>query len=325
MVPATAPLNGFHREIIWPMRQILLLVKIGDVEHSTSTWMNFVLVRSPSPYNGIIIRPQVRKIQAVPSTAHRILKFPVSGGRLTLQSSRIIPLECTMVFGLKAQPSSITQAAEERIRVAIHTEYQEQKIVIGCTLTEEGQKALCELLRHNLDIFAWKPEDITRVPRHLAEHRLNVREGCLSFRQKKRSQALNLEVYVDNLVIKSTEQEIIRDIEETFRTLREINMKLNPKKCTFGVKEGMFLGYKVNTKGIKVCPAEAAFKQMKKLIAELLTLTTPMEKEELIVYLTAAREAVSAMLMIEREAKQMPVGRAMQDPKIYYTPLENWY
>ncbi|GKF39908.1 reverse transcriptase domain-containing protein [Tanacetum coccineum] len=65
----------------------------------------------------------------------------------------------------------------------------------------------------------------------------------------------NLEVYVDDLVIKSrTEQEIIRDIEETFKTLREINMKLNPKKCTFGVEEGMFLGYMVNIKGIKVCP-----------------------------------------------------------------------
>ncbi|GJY52356.1 reverse transcriptase domain-containing protein [Tanacetum coccineum] len=40
----------------------------------------------------------------------------------------------------------------------------------------------------------------------------------------------NLEVYVDDLVIKSrTDDEIIRDIEETFKTLREINMKLNPK------------------------------------------------------------------------------------------------
>ncbi|GJZ14386.1 reverse transcriptase domain-containing protein [Tanacetum coccineum] len=50
-----------------------------------------------------------------------------------------------------------------------------------------------------------------------------------------------LEVYVDDLVIKSyTEHEIIRDIEETFKTLREINIKLNPKKCTFGIEEGMF-------------------------------------------------------------------------------------
>ncbi|GJV90811.1 hypothetical protein Tco_1538624 [Tanacetum coccineum] len=97
MVLATAPLIGFSGEIIWPMGQILLPVNIGDAEHFTSTWMNFVVVRSPSPYNGIIVRPKVRKIQAVPSTAHEMLKFPVPGGILTLRSSRIIPLECTMV------------------------------------------------------------------------------------------------------------------------------------------------------------------------------------------------------------------------------------
>ncbi|GJZ14387.1 hypothetical protein Tco_0549617 [Tanacetum coccineum] len=93
MVSATAPLIGFNGEIIGPMGQILLPLKIGDAEHFTSTWMNFVVVRSPSLYNGIIGRPRVRKIQAVPSTAHRLLKFLVSGGILTLRSSRIIPLE----------------------------------------------------------------------------------------------------------------------------------------------------------------------------------------------------------------------------------------
>ncbi|GJW19149.1 reverse transcriptase domain-containing protein [Tanacetum coccineum] len=65
----------------------------------------------------------------------------------------------------------------------------------------------------------------------------------------------NLKVYVDDLVIKShTEAELLRDIEETFRTLRKINMKLNPKKCTFGAVEGMFLGYMVGPEGIKPCP-----------------------------------------------------------------------
>ncbi|GJR41893.1 reverse transcriptase domain-containing protein [Tanacetum coccineum] len=65
----------------------------------------------------------------------------------------------------------------------------------------------------------------------------------------------NLEVYVDDLVIKShTEGEILRDIEETFHNLRRINMKLNPKKCTFGAEEGAFLGHVVSMKGIKACP-----------------------------------------------------------------------
>nr|GFB51262.1 reverse transcriptase domain-containing protein [Tanacetum cinerariifolium] len=56
----------------------------------------------------------------------------------------------------------------------------------------------------------------------------------------------NIEVYVDALVVKSyTKAEMMRDIEETFCTLRKVNMKLNPKKCSFGLAEGVFLGTSV--------------------------------------------------------------------------------
>ncbi|GKB27861.1 hypothetical protein Tco_0867262 [Tanacetum coccineum] len=99
MIPATTPLVGFSEEIIWPLGQIPLLVKIGDEEHPNSAWMNFMVVRSPSPYNGIIGRQGVRRIRAVPSTAHEMLKFPVTGETVILRSNRIIPLEYTMVSG----------------------------------------------------------------------------------------------------------------------------------------------------------------------------------------------------------------------------------
>nr|GFB68297.1 reverse transcriptase domain-containing protein [Tanacetum cinerariifolium] len=39
--------------------------------------------------------------------------------------------------------------------VAIHPEYPKQAVAIGSTLTEEGQKELCDLLRRNLDVFSW--------------------------------------------------------------------------------------------------------------------------------------------------------------------------
>ncbi|GKA93014.1 hypothetical protein Tco_0815000 [Tanacetum coccineum] len=189
MIPATTPLVGFSGEIIWLLGQILLLVKIGDEEQSTSAWMNFMVVRSPSPYNRIIGRPGIRRIQAVPSTAHGMLKFPVTGETVTLQSSRIIPLECIIISGPGAQQPIINQVTEEKIQVAIHPEYPEQTIAIGYTLTEEGQKELCGMLRRNLDIFAWKQADMTGVLRRIAEHRLSIREGCLPVREKKRRQA----------------------------------------------------------------------------------------------------------------------------------------
>ncbi|GKB09538.1 reverse transcriptase domain-containing protein [Tanacetum coccineum] len=52
----------------------------------------------------------------------------------------------------------------------------------------------------------------------------------------------NLEAYVDEMVIKRRcEEDMLSNIQETFDQLRAINMKLNPKKCSFRVEEGQFL------------------------------------------------------------------------------------
>ncbi|GJT76637.1 hypothetical protein Tco_1043362 [Tanacetum coccineum] len=99
LIPATTPLIGYSGEIICPVGQIQLLVKIGDEEHSASAWMNFMVVRSSSPYNRIIGRPGVKKLHAVPSTTHGMLKIPMEGGVITLKSSKLVPLECAVVSG----------------------------------------------------------------------------------------------------------------------------------------------------------------------------------------------------------------------------------
>lgn len=51
-----------------------------------------------------------------------------------------------------------------------------------------------------------------------------------------------------------TEVDLLSDIEETYRTLKSINMKLNQKKCSFGVEEGKFLGHMITKQGIKANP-----------------------------------------------------------------------
>ncbi|GKD27507.1 hypothetical protein Tco_1233721, partial [Tanacetum coccineum] len=323
MVPATTHLIRFSGETIWPLGQIALLVKIGDEVHCTSTLMNFMVIRSPSQHNAIIGRPGIRKICAVPSTAHGMLKFPVEDGTVTLQSSRIIPMECAMISRPSIQPPIVNQVLEEKINVAIHPEYPEQIVAIGSTLTEKGRQELCSLLKQNLDIFAWKPADMTGIPRNIAKHCMNIREECLPVRQKKRGQAPERNKAIQEEVEKLVDAGIIKEIGRN-------------------LEEGMFLGYKVSTNGLRACSdkadavlslpsprcikdvqklngklasinrflsklaenslpffktlkkctkksdfqwtqeAEAAFKQMKKLIAELPTLTALREHEELI-------------------------------------------
>ncbi|GJU39284.1 reverse transcriptase domain-containing protein [Tanacetum coccineum] len=205
MVPATTSLIGFSRETIWPIGQISILVKICDEDHSTSAWMNFMVIRSPSQHNGIIGRTGIRKIRAIPSTV-------VKGGTITIRSSRAIPMECAMVSGPSTQHSVTSQVLEEKIKVAIHPEYPKQTITIGSTLTEKGHKELCVLLKQNLDIFAWKPADMMGVPWHIAEHRLNVREGCPPVKQKKMGQASERNKAIQEEVEKLVDAGIMKEV-----------------------------------------------------------------------------------------------------------------
>nr|GEZ15556.1 hypothetical protein [Tanacetum cinerariifolium] len=175
MVPATTSLTGFNGETIWPLGQLRILVTIGDVDHSTRALMNFMIIRSLSPYNGIIGR-QIKEIQAVPSIAHRMLKFSADGGIVTIRSTILILAECATVITSSEVPKE-AGVRHENFKVALHPNFPDQEVEIRWTLSAKRRTKLCSLLKENLDIFSWQPSDMTGVPRSVAEHRLNIREG----------------------------------------------------------------------------------------------------------------------------------------------------
>ena len=60
---------------------------------------------------------------------------------------------------------------------------------------------------------------------------------------------------MDDMLVKSKEGPThLDDLKETFATLRQYQMKLNPSKCAFSVASGKFLGFMVSQKGIKANP-----------------------------------------------------------------------
>ena len=62
----------------------------------------------------------------------------------------------------------------------------------------------------------------------------------------------NMEVYVDDMLVKRKEEFAhLDDLQETFTTLRQYQMKLNPSKCAFGVASRKFLGFMVSQRGIE--------------------------------------------------------------------------
>nr|GEV68624.1 hypothetical protein [Tanacetum cinerariifolium] len=150
---------------------------------------------------------EIKDVKGAPDL--RNAKLTVEGGVITLKSSKMVPLECVMVSGPERNLLVTKKTIEERVK-------------------------------GNLDIFAWKPADMTGDPRHIVE----------------------------------------AGIKEKFSAKKSLPFYKTLKKCT------------KNSDFHWIAKAKEAFKQMKKLIAKLSMLVASMEKEELIVYLAAAKETI---------------------------------
>ena len=93
-----------------------------------------------------------------------------------------------------------------------------------------------------------------------------------------------MEVYIDDMLVKSTTAELHVDhLSEAFQILRNYKMKLNPTKCAFGVSAGKFLGFIVNHRGIEAnpdkikvvlnMPSPSGIKEVQRLTRRIATLS----------------------------------------------------
>nr|GEW58769.1 reverse transcriptase domain-containing protein [Tanacetum cinerariifolium] len=319
-----------------------LLVTLGAMfekpDIHAQIWKYQITVHGPAKSkdltNGIIGRPEIKVIQALPSTAHGMLKFPVDGGIVTIRSTILIPAECAMVITSSGVPKE-TGVRHKKFKVALHPNFPDQEVAIRGTLSAKGRTELCSLLKENLDIFAWQSSDMTGI--HLAEsdeEKTAFHTGQGVYCYKKMPFGLknvgatyqrlvdkgfdsqigqNIEVYVDDLVVKShTEAEMLRDISETLRTLRKINMKLNPKKCTFGTVEGVFLGYMVTSEGIKPCPDKTE---------AVLQLPSPLTIKE-VQSLNGKLASLNKFLLSQQKNANLLRKPRITRSELNYTPME---
>nr|GEX89962.1 reverse transcriptase domain-containing protein [Tanacetum cinerariifolium] len=252
MVLATTPLVGFSGEIIWLLGQISVLVKICDEEHSTSGWMNFMIIRTRNA--AARNQPSYRRKDSG-SNPPRISRANYSN-RLHFDKRRA----GGAMRPAKAQPRYIRLEASRYDR---------------------------SLNVKELRVCPDKVESVLSLPS----------PKCLKDVQRLNGKLISFKKFLS----KSAKKSFL-----FFKTLKKYT-----KKSDFQW----------------TVEAEMAFKQMKTLIAEFPMLTAPNRKKELVIYLVAANEAVSVVLITKRNGKQMPiyfVSHALQGPKIYYTPTKKW-
>ena len=134
----------------------------------------------------------------------------------------------------------------------------------------------------------------------------------------------NAEAYVDDIVVKSREaRTLIQDLEETFASLRQVNLQLNPEKCAFGVPSGKLLGFLVSHRGIEANPEKS------KAIEDMIPPQTLKEMQKLAGRVTALGRFISNLgehalpffkLMKKGPFEWTPeADRAFQDHKRYLT------
>ncbi|GKA15868.1 reverse transcriptase domain-containing protein [Tanacetum coccineum] len=316
--------SGSSWEKSWAIEVVLLEITIGNAPVTRSITLNFIIVRSNSPYNMLLGRTAMQKIRMVVSKIHGAVKFHTTQGIRTVFST----YESNKIEGVKkvretspANTKGVLSCIDTKEKIIVNNKYPEQTVTIGKQLPEHFKERLQNLLRTNTDVFAWAHADMTGISRTITvngklfhtEHKLNEYSHIKPIKQKRRSlgpdcstvarkevapktvtlyqrsigrrrsllllkhalrlknaratyQRLvdkvfndqigrNLKAYVDDMVIKSiSEEDMLADIKETFQRFQSINMKLNPKKCSFGVEEGPFLGHLSTKQGIRANP-----------------------------------------------------------------------
>nr|GEV09563.1 reverse transcriptase domain-containing protein [Tanacetum cinerariifolium] len=311
MVPATTSLTGFSEKTIWPLGQLRLLVTIGDADHSTRAWMNFMI-------------------------------FPADGGILTIHSTILIPAECATVI-TSSESSDMTgvprSVAEHRLNTQEGYSPVRQKKGSGLG-TRQGHPSRGAKIsrgrdheRSLLSRLVVQSSHGKKTRRQLANVRRfhGFKQGMFAESDKEKTAFhTGQRVYCYTKMpfgLKNVGAMYQRLVDKAFDSQIGRNIKVFLSKLA----KKSFLLFKTLKKYIKKSDfywtpeAEQAFKQLKQHLSELPLLVAPKPKEELIVYMSTSYEAISAVLMTERGMVQTPfyfVSCALHGLELNYTPME---
>nr|GFA93441.1 reverse transcriptase domain-containing protein [Tanacetum cinerariifolium] len=227
--------------------------------------------------------------------------------------------------------------AEERI--IVNEKYLEQTIIIGKQLPTNFKEKLRDLLRSNVDVFAWTHADMTGIPRTIMvrgkpfniEHKLKEYKHIKLVKRKKRGlgpihskapckeveeltkagilQKIKDQTWVANPVMVKKSGGVT-DLEPP-RTLKD-EQSLNEKLVALslflskGAEKSLpffkTLKNYTNKKTIQwTADTEESFQKIKKFMEILPTLTAPIKGEVSVMYLAASAESISVVLLTIRD------------------------
>ncbi|XP_020685650.1 uncharacterized protein LOC110101896 [Dendrobium catenatum] len=292
--PTTGPLYGFDNRPVRVEGIISLPVVLGEFPWQSTHSIQFVIVKSKSAYNAIFRRPYQPIFGIVTSIPHLKLKFytptgviVVCGDQQTgqtgyLRQVKIHPTDTLNIEDFDLQNEDIPQRAspiEELTTVNPANKPVIQKkrnFAPDCqqTIEQEVDKLLKAVFIREVHYPTWMANVVLMNLTDEEATAFQIDRGLycywvMPFGLKNAGETYqrlmnnvfktlighNMEVYVDDMLVKSLEKsQHISNLEKCFRLSRRYNMSLNPAKCAFGVASEKFLGFMVTHKGIEANP-----------------------------------------------------------------------
>ncbi|CAL8996303.1 unnamed protein product, partial [Prunus brigantina] len=170
----------------------------------------FMVINEVSPYNGILGRPWIGKINAITSAIHQKIRYPIPGSGIgQINSDQAMARKCS-AQGLKKskqaqflpQLKRLDQAGEvspevfpeegwkpeEDVELILLDSDQPDKTArIVSRLSPDEKVELTTFLQNNRDMFAWSPSDMPDIDPNIICHRLHVNPAYKPMAQKRRN------------------------------------------------------------------------------------------------------------------------------------------
>ncbi|KAL2252699.1 UNVERIFIED_CONTAM: hypothetical protein Sindi_0064600 [Sesamum indicum] len=181
---------------------IELPVFMGEEPKCKTLMVKFLVVDTPFAYNVILGRPGLNSFRAIISTYHMKMKFPTDNGIREVACDQKEARKCCNL-SLKGESGRKKRKAKEDVEprpyeaehlkpnneykaVQLEPDEPDKTTRIGASMGN-GEMAMVEFLRRNVDMFAWSPSDFTGIDPEIIVHRLNVDPAARPVQQRKRS------------------------------------------------------------------------------------------------------------------------------------------
>ena len=219
-------LRGFSGERVLPLGSAQLMLTLGDPPCQATTTVRFLIVDTPSAYNMLLGRPSLNAIRAVPSAYHMVIKFPTANGVGMVRGNQRIARECYSA-SMKQNTVDNIYVDELDMRDEVTTrpvpleeleplqlgDQPEHLVYIRSKLAEDIRSPLIHFLVHNMEVFAWKSEDMGGVDPTVITHKLNVNPSFKSVKQNRRSFAPERQKAINEEVGKLLQAKAVKEVE----------------------------------------------------------------------------------------------------------------